>query len=421
MGSRIPSHKLSSGLYVSGRPEQLKERQPTMASRAVPYTGGNIKNSGDLCKMFDIYHTDQGPPTLKTSRGSSSSSQLNSGSVRSGLSSGSLGGTKSSGSGPIHPTGLITSGPIGASVGRRSGHLESTGSIGNGKPVVYGSAVTKLSEVKIRFKVSKAVMWVFVVLMVMALVVGGFLMVAVKKPLILVSIGAILALVIMVLIWNCSLKMNGLLMFLKRYPDAELRGAIDGQYVKVTGVVTCGSVPLETSFQKVSRCVYVSTELYEYKGLCGNSENPKQRCLSWGCRHAERYVADFYISDFQTGLRALVKAGYGSKVSVLVKPANVVDVNKGNRELSPTFVQWLADNNISTGDRLMRLKEGYIKEGSTVSVIGIVRRHENVLMIVPPTEPVSTGFQWSRFLLPTYAEGMVLTCDESQSADVIPV
>lgn len=421
MGSRIPSHKLSSGLYVSGRvPEQLKERQPTMASRAVPYTGGNIKNSGELGKMFDIYHADQGPPTLKTSRASSSSSsQLNSGSLRSGLSSGSLGGTKSSGSGPIQPTGLITSGPLGASVGRRSGHLDSAGSIG--KPV-YGSAATKLSEVKVRFKVSKLAMWIFVVLMVMALVVGAFLMVAVKKPVILISIGAILALVILALIWNCSWKMRGLLRFLKRYPDAELRGAIDGQYVKVTGVVTCGSVPLESSFQKVSRCVYVSTELYEYKGLCGNSENPKQRCFSWDCRHAERYVTDFYISDFQTGLRALVKAGYGSKVSVLVKPANVVDVNKENRELSPSFTKWLADNSLSSDDRVvLHLKEGYIKEGSTVSVIGVVRRHENVLMIVPPTEPISTGCQWMQCLLPTYTEGMVLTCEESQSADVIPV
>ncbi|KAK1289343.1 putative membrane protein [Acorus calamus] len=31
-------------------------------------------------------------------------------------------------------------------------------------------------------------------------------------------------------------------------------------------VVTCGNVPLESSFQKVSRCVYTSTGLYEYRG-----------------------------------------------------------------------------------------------------------------------------------------------------------
>lgn len=54
-------------------------------------------------------------------------------------------------------------------------------------------------------------------------------------------------------------------------------------------------------------------------------------------------------------------------------------------------------------------------------MMGVVRRHENVLMIVPPAEPVSTGCQWVRCLLPTYVEGLILTCDESQNADVVPV
>jgi hypothetical protein len=63
----------------------------------------------------------------------------------------------------------------------------------------------------------------------------------------------------------------------------------------------------------------------------------------------------------------------------------------------------------------------YIKEGSTISVMGVVRRHDNVLMIVPPQEPVSTGCQWFRCLLPSYVEGLVLTCDDNQNADVVPV
>lgn len=54
-------------------------------------------------------------------------------------------------------------------------------------------------------------------------------------------------------------------------------------------------------------------------------------------------------------------------------------------------------------------------------MMGVVRRHDNVLMIVPPTEPVSTGCQWARFLLPTYVEGLILTCDDNQNADVVPV
>ncbi|TKY72215.1 membrane protein [Spatholobus suberectus] len=421
MGTRIPSHQLSSGLYVSGRPEQAKERQPTMTSRSVPYTGGDPKKSGELGKMLEIPGVDPKPSRP------SSSSQHNSGSVRSGPNPGPpgrLSGSgpmprKSSGSGPIalQPTGLITSGPVG---GRRSGQLEQPPA--SAGKAVYGSAVTSLSEeVKVGFRVSRAVVWVFMVVVAMSLLVGVFLMVAVKKAVILVALAAVIVPVVVLIAWNCVWGRRGLLGFVKRYPDAELRGAIDGQYVKVTGVVTCGSIPLESSYQRVPRCVYVSTELYEYKGLGGKSANPKHHCFSWGSRYCEKYVADFYISDFQSGLRALVKAGYGAKVAPFVEPTTVVDVTKDNRELSPNFLGWLADRKLSTDDRIMRLKEGYIKEGSTVSVMGVVQRHDNVLMIVPSAEPVSTGCQWIRCLLPTYAEGLILTCDDNQNADVIPV
>ncbi|KAF5728555.1 hypothetical protein HS088_TW21G00703 [Tripterygium wilfordii] len=425
MGTRIPSHQLSNGLYVSGRPDQLKERQPTMGSRAVPYTGGDVKKSGELGKMFDIpVGENRNPPHSKPSRHSSSS---NSGSLRSGPSSGPI--KKSSGpmAVPLQPTGLITSGPLvsyplGSGPLRRSGQLDGSGSVSGSSKVVYGSAVTSLTEdVKVGFRVSRAVVWVVIVAVATALLVGAFLMVAVKKVIILVAVGAILVPIFLGIVWNCAWGMRGLLGFVKRFPETELRGAIDGQFVKVTGVVTCGSIPLESSYQQVPRCVYVSTELYEYKGWGGKSANPKHRCFSWGSRHSEKYVADFYISDFQSGLRALVKAGYGAKVAPFIKPATVVDVRKENRDLSPGFLQWLANRSLSNDDRMMRLKEGYIKEGSTVSVMGVVRRHDSVLMIVPPQEPVSTGCQWFRGLLPTYVEGLVLICDDNQNADVVPV
>ncbi|KAL5773163.1 hypothetical protein ACOSQ2_013087 [Xanthoceras sorbifolium] len=427
MSTRIPSHQLSSGLYVSGRPEQqLKERQPTMASRAVPYTGGDIKKSGELGKMFDIPVVDQSQPSSfpKPPSRPSTSSQPNSGSVRSGPNSGSI--KKSSGPLPLQPTGLITSGPVGSGPlgARRSGQLDGSSSVTAvaTSKMAYGSAVTKLGEeVKVGFRVSRAVSWVVMVVVVMVVMVGAFLMVAVKKPVVLVAVAAVVGPLLVGMIWNCVWGRRGLLGFVKRYPDAELRGAVDGQYVKVTGVVTCGSIPLESSYQRIPRCVYVSTELYEYKGWGGKSANPKHRCFSWGSRHSEKYVSDFYISDFQSGLRALVKAGYGTKVAPFVEPTTVVNVTKGNRELSPNFLRWLADRNLSSDDRTMRLKEGYIKEGSTVSVMGVVQRHDNVLMIVPSTEPVSTGCQWTRCLLPTYVEGLIFTCDDNQNVDVVPV
>ncbi|GMH15765.1 hypothetical protein Nepgr_017606 [Nepenthes gracilis] len=432
MGSRTGSHQLSNGLYVSGRPELAKERAPTMASRAVPYTGGDVKKSGELGKMFDIAVDSSSLPS-KPSR-PSSSSQPNSGSARSGPNSGqqppklSNSGSmnkKSSGPLPLHPTGLITSGPLGSSDGdrassRRSGQLD-----GSGHPVgkpAYGSAVTNLSEeVKFGLKVSKRVMWVFLGVLLVGLFVGAFLMVVVKKPLILVVVAVLVAAAIVMVVWNYAWGKRGVLGFVRKYPDTELRGAVDGQYVKVTGVVTCGSIPLQSSFQKLPRCVYVSSQLYEYRGCGGKSAHPKHRFFSWGCRHSEKYVADFYVSDFHSGLRALVKTGYGAKVSAFVKPVTVVDITKEKKQLSPNFLQWLADRNLSSDDRLMRLKEGYIKEGSTVSVMGVVRRHENVLMIVPPAKPISTTCQWLRCLLPTYLEGLILTCDDNQNSDVIPV
>ncbi|KAG4142947.1 hypothetical protein ERO13_D06G158700v2 [Gossypium hirsutum] len=282
MGSRVQSHKLSNGLLVSGRPEQLKERQPTMPSRAVPYTGGDIKKSGELGKMFDIPVVDRssssGPPShpnsnpnskqhsqvLQPSR-ASSSSQPNSGSVRSGSNSGPI--RKSSGSMPLQPTGLITSGPL-SSGPRRSGQLGQVEKMSavSGK-AGYGSAVTSLGEgVRFGFRVSKAV--------------------------VLGVVGAVVVPMGLGLLWNCIWRRKGLLGYMRRYPDAELRGAVDGQYVKVTGVVTCGSIPLESSYQRVPRCVYVSTELYEYRGWGGKSANPKHRYFSWGCRHSEIFNLD---------------------------------------------------------------------------------------------------------------------------------
>ena len=69
-------------------------------------------------------------------------------------------------------------------------------------------------------------------------------------------------------------------------------------------------------------------------------------------------MVDFYISDFQSGLRALVKTGYGARVTPYVDDSFVVDVNPTNEHLSPEFVRWLGDRKLSSDDRTMRLKEG---------------------------------------------------------------
>lgn len=73
----------------------------------------------------------------------------------------------------------------------------------------------------------------------------------------------------------------------------------------------------------------------------------------------QRHVVDFYISDFQSGLRALVKSGCGAKVTPYVDESIVVDVDPLNNELSPEFIRWLRERNLSSDDRKMQLKEGY--------------------------------------------------------------
>ncbi|KAF8400213.1 hypothetical protein HHK36_013510 [Tetracentron sinense] len=490
MGSRFPSHQLSNGLYVSGRPEQPKERPPTMTSIAMPYTGGDIKKSGELGKMFDIpvegsKSRKSGPITNAPSRSGSfggaashsgpimpnaaaRASYSTSGPVTSaGIQGSVIGGSnrqksnsgplnkhgesvkKSSGpqsggvtpvvrqnSGPLPPvlpaTGLITSGPISSgplnSSGaprKVSGQLDSTGSVKlHSFSIAQNQAVTNLSQDDdYSFKKSfpKPILWSVILLFVMGFIAGGFILGAVHNAILLIVVVVLFGAVAALFTWNTCWGRRAIMGFIAHYPDAVLRTAKDGQYVKVSGTVTCGNVPLESSFQKVSRCVYTSTSLYEYRGWDSKAANSTHRRFTWGLRSLERHVVDFYISDFQSGLRALVKTGYGARVTPYVDESIVVDIDQSNRELSPEFIRWLGERNLSSDDRVMRMKEGYIKEGSTVSVMGVVQRNDNVLMIIPPPEPFTTGCQWSKCILPASLEGIVLRGEDTSKIDVIPV
>ncbi|XP_057979307.1 uncharacterized membrane protein At1g16860-like [Malania oleifera] len=472
MGSRFPSHQLSNGLYVSGRPEQPKERPPTMSSTAMPYTGGDIKKSGELGKMFDIpvdgsRSRKSGPINNAPSRsGSFGGAATHSGPIMPNTANRPSSGTsvkksnsgplnrhgdpvkKSSGpqpgagtvsrqnSGPLPPvlptTGLITSGPISSgplnSSGaprKVSGPLDSTGSVKlQSVPMVHGQAVTNLSqedEYSFHRSFPKPILWSMILLFVMGFIAGGFILGAVHNPILLIVVVVLFGTVAAAFTWNAYWGRRAITGFIASYPDADLRTATEGQFVKVSGVITCGNVPLESSFQKVPRCVYTSTSLYEYRGWDSKAANPTHRRFTWGLRSLERHVVDFYISDFQSGLRALVKTGYGARVTPYVDESVVVDINESNREMSPEFIRWLGERNLSSDDRVMRLKEGYIKEGSAVSVMGVVQRNDNVLMIVPSQDPIPTGCQWFKCILPASLEGIVLRCEDTSKIDVIPV
>ncbi|BFG23969.1 hypothetical protein CerSpe_102430 [Prunus speciosa] len=419
MGSRFPSHQLSNGLYVSGRPEQPKERTPTMSSVAMPYTGGDIKKSGELGKMFDIPMDGSksrksgpitGPPSRTGSFGgaASHSGPIPNAAVRAGyttsgpVSSGGMPGPasiKKSNSGPLNKHGE----PLKKSSGPQSGGVTPTGRQNSGPlpPVLPATGLITSGPIS-----------------------SGPLNASgaprkVSGP--LESMGSMKVQVATLFTWNTYWGRRAIIGYIASYSDSELRTAKNGQFVKVSGVVTCGNLPLESSFQKVPRCVYTSTSLYEYRGWDSKAANPTHRRFTWGLRSIEGRVVDFYISDFQSGLRALVKTGSGARVTPYVDDSIVIDVNPENEELSPEFIRWLGERNLSSDDRMMRLKEGYIKEGSTVSVMGVVQRNDNVLMIVPPPEPITTGCQWAKCIFPASLEGIVLKCDDASKNDVIPV
>ncbi|KAK9097760.1 hypothetical protein Syun_024805 [Stephania yunnanensis] len=444
MGSRFPSHQLSNGLYVSGRPDQPKERTPTMSSTAMPYTGGDIKKSGELGKMTGSFGgaASHSGPIMANASGRAgystsgpissagipgSASMVTGGSNRQKSNSGPLNkhgdpvkkssGPQSGGvtpvvrqnSGPLAPvlpaTGLITSGPISSgplnSSGaprKVSGPLETMGSMKlHSTSFVHNQAVTNLSqEEEYSFKSSfpKIILWSVILLFVMGFIAGGFILGAVHNAILLIVVVILFAAVAALFTWNTCWGRRAITGFIAQYPDAELRTAKDGQYVKVSG----------------------------------------------------RHVVDFYISDFQSGLRALVKTGYGARVTPYVDESIVVDVNPSNKDLSPEFLRWLRERNLSSDDRIMRLKEGrfgVIQSGrgitsdppmniavllcqvyqgrQHVSVMGVVQRNDNVLMIVPPPEPLSTGCQWGKCILPASLEGIVLRCEDTSKIDVIPV
>ncbi|CAM8935439.1 unnamed protein product [Rhodiola kirilowii] len=88
-----------------------------------------------------------------------------------------------------------------------------------------------------------------------------------------------------------------------------LEGGLDGMYTDSTPIKVQMFHLSPPSHGRVQRCLYTSTSLYEYRGWNSKPANHTHRLLTWGLRSSERHVVDFYISDFHTGLRALVKTG----------------------------------------------------------------------------------------------------------------
>ncbi|KAH0855526.1 hypothetical protein HID58_007940, partial [Brassica napus] len=390
-------------------------------SVATPYTGGDIKKSGELGKILTF-------PPMEPSQGIwSNHRSFFKKAGQSGPLPNATGrclvfwplplGRKTN-SGPLSKHGEPLRKPLGPHqnsgsipmlpttglkhLGRTSGPLNSSG--GHRKisgPLDYS-------------ELPEACPLVVILIFVMGFLSGGSSLERFTSSFLIV-VAALFALVAALFFWNLSCERLGVTDFVGGYPDADLRTAKNGQYVKVTGVVTCGNVPLESSFHRVPRCVYTSTCLYEYRGW-GSKPANAHTAASLGTE-ISRGLMIFRLREKNSGLRALVKSGNGAKVTPIVDDSVVIDFKPGNEQASPDFVRWLGQKNLSNDERVMRLKE----EGSTVSVIGVCAEERKRVMIVPTTEPLAAGWQWSKCTFPASLEGIVLRCEDSSNVDAIPV
>ncbi|XP_020681838.1 uncharacterized membrane protein At1g16860 isoform X2 [Dendrobium catenatum] len=270
-----------------------------------------------------------------------------------------------------------------------------------------------------------SVPFVLAPLLLLGTAVSLFILVVVGNALFLAALLLLSTFIISVFIWNSlSFRRNlALLLFVDRMPVSDLLSASDGQLVKITGVIPplaeCGDFPLESSYEKVERCVYTSTLLYEYSGFGfkistndyhtgSRTVRVNDRHVCWKLAYLERFTADFYITDAKSGMRALVKAGYDSKVIPLVGENLIVNTRKKNRMVSSTLKKWLEERSLPVEARLLHLKEGFIKEGTSLTVVGMLSKKNEIYMIVPPPDAISTSCLLQKLLLPVDFDGLIL-------------
>jgi hypothetical protein len=145
-------------------------------------------------------------------------------------------------------TGLITSGPIssgplnssGAPKRKVSGSLDPAASMKvratsfAHNPAV--STVTTKGGFSIKGCFSKLAFWLVFGSLVMGCILGVFILAAVHNAILLIAMVAMLGVFATLLSWNVCRGKRGVIGYVNRYPDADLRTTKDGEYVKVTGV-----------------------------------------------------------------------------------------------------------------------------------------------------------------------------------------
>ncbi|KAJ4728054.1 Ubiquitin-specific protease family C19-related protein [Melia azedarach] len=265
-------------------------------------------------------------------------------------------------------------------------------------------------------------LYILVPLFLIGLSVSIFILLVVHNAAFFVFFLLLSTFVLSFIAWNTLNRRQkaAISFFLRSLPDSDLGVARDGQLVKITGPVSCGSVSLESSYEKATRCIYTSTLLYEYGRLGLKPVNVNKSCFQWSLAYCERFSTDFYITDRKSGIRAFVKAGSGCNVLPLIFESKIVTTAGHGRVLSTHLRKWLRDRNLPTEARLLRVEEGYVQEGSFVTVIGMLRKDHDALMIVQPPQVISTGCLWQRLLLPVDVDGLILGMPDSTGPVTIP-
>uniref|UniRef100_A0A0E0AC85 Uncharacterized protein n=1 Tax=Oryza glumipatula TaxID=40148 RepID=A0A0E0AC85_9ORYZ len=226
--------------------------------------------------------------------------------------------------------------------------------------------------------------------------------------LVLAAAGGAVAAVAAAFAWNVRRRDAEAERFFRRLPDTvfDQSDMPIGELVKITGQVTCGHQPLGARFHDAARCIFTSVQLYERRGCC----------FRWQQTHSETRTANFYISDRNTGKRFYVRAGEGGKITWMIK--RKTDSFDGERKgASRNLKSWMASNDLSC-DGTVRVKEGFIREGDTASVIGVLKKHHAYDIVDAPSGVVTTGCQFTRCMFPVHVEGLILVGEEDPDDEV---
>ncbi|KAG6517487.1 hypothetical protein ZIOFF_020879 [Zingiber officinale] len=368
-GRTMAHHQLGNGMLVSGPPPTPPRGRETSSSCTSPYTSGDAKNSGEFAKMFGI------PSVEYSTSAAGSRSAHSSGPKR----------TPHTPS-PIPTTGLIVSGDSSRLRARQGGAV--TVSVVEGDTFEYG--------------VPRAWMWLVAAVLSVGLGFGGILLGVAGRPELLTAVAAASALVGAVAIWNRAMGAKEVERSIRSLPDYPFNGPTDlpiGQLVKITGA---SSLLFQALFLRHD--LTCPRKHWTHRVLGQRISN------SYILIPSQKLVADFYISDSTSGMRFLVRAGHGAKVTPFVESAATVLEINSEEKTRP----WRKEHNLAIQNQL-RLEKCYIREGDGASVIGVLRTNKELLIVDPPSDSdlLSTGFKWWRCLFPFLVRGLILIGKES--------